>query len=100
MGRTSNAKERLLQVAFDLIWRQSYGAVSVDDICERAKVKKGSFYYFFPSKSELAVAAYEENWKQKQPKYDQVFSPLVPPLERIENYCQMVYEGQKEKQQK
>ena len=50
MGRTSNAKERLLQVAFDLIWQQSYGAVSVDDICQRAKVKKGSFYYFFPLK--------------------------------------------------
>ena len=43
MGRTSNAKERLLQVAFDLIWEQSYGSVSVDDICARAKVKKGSF---------------------------------------------------------
>ena len=100
MGRTSNAKERLLQVAFDLIWRQSYGSVSVDNICERAKVKKGSFYYFFPSKSDLAVAAYEEHWQQSRPKYDRTFSPLVPPLERIENYCQMVYEGQKEKQQK
>ena len=49
MGRTSNAKERLLQVAFDLIWQQSYGSVSVDHICKRANVKKGSFYYFFPS---------------------------------------------------
>ncbi len=48
MGRTSVAKEKLLQVAFDLIWQQSYGSVSVDDICERAKVKKGSFYHFFP----------------------------------------------------
>lgn len=100
MGRTSNAKERLLQVAFDLIWRQSYGSVSVDTICDRAKVKKGSFYYFFPSKSDLAVAAYEEHWQHCQPRYDRTFSPLVPPLERIENYCQMVYEGQKEKQQK
>lgn len=100
MGRTSNARERLLQVAFDLIWRQSYGSVSVDDICDRAKVKKGSFYYFFPSKSDLAVAAYEEHWQQNQPRYDRTFSPLVPPLERIENYCRMVYEGQKEKQQK
>src|ERR1700688_4957405 len=96
MGRTSNAKERLLQVAFDLIWRQSYGAVSVDDICERAKVKKGSFYYFFPSKSDLAVAAYEEHWQASRPQHDSVFSPQVPPLERIDNYCKMIYEGQKE----
>ena len=96
MGRTSNAKEKLLQVAFDLIWRQSYGAISVDDICERAQVKKGSFYYFFPSKSDLAAAAYEEHWQQMRPKYDALFSPQVPPLERIENYCKRVYAGQKE----
>src|SRR3984885_9179656 len=100
MGRTSDAKERLLQVAFDLIWQQSYGSVSVEDICERAKVKKGSFYYFFPSKSDLAVAAYEEHWQQSRPNYDRLFSPLVPPLERIENYAASVYERQREKFQK
>src|SRR5579862_5941467 len=100
MGRTSNAKERLLQVAFDLIWEQSYGAVSVDDICERAKVKKGSFYYFFPSKSDLATAAYEEHWQASRPSYDRIFSPLVPPLERVKDYCKMVYESQRERQAK
>ncbi len=100
MGRISNAKERLLQVAFDLISQNSYGGVSVDDMCERAKVKKGSFYYFFPSKSDLAVAAYEEHWQQRRPIYDRMFSPLVPPLERIENYCEALYEGQKEKKAK
>src|ERR1700677_948756 len=96
MGRTSDARERLLLVAFDLIWQQSYGSVSVEDICDRAKVKKGSFYYFFPSKSDLAVAAYEEHWQKGRPNYDRIFSPLVPPLERIENYCQFVYERQRE----
>jgi TetR/AcrR family transcriptional repressor of nem operon len=100
MGRTSNAKERLLQVAFDLIWQQSYGAVSVEDICERAKVKKGSFYYFFPSKCDLAVACYEEHWQKSRANYDRIFSPLVAPLERIENYCQFMYERQLEKFEK
>jgi TetR/AcrR family transcriptional repressor of nem operon len=100
MGRTSDAKERLLQVAFELIWQQSYGSVSVDQMCQRAKVKKGSFYYFFPSKSDLAVAAYEEYWQQNRPNYDRIFSPLVPPLERLENYCAHVYERQREKHEK
>jgi TetR/AcrR family transcriptional regulator, transcriptional repressor for nem operon len=100
MGRTSDARERLLQVAFELIWQQSYGSVSVDNICDRAGVKKGSFYYFFPSKSDLAIAAYEEHWQQKRPVFDQTFSPLVPPLERIGNYCRNIYEGQKEKKKK
>ena len=100
MGRTSDAPEKLLQVAFELIWQQSYGSVSVDDICDRAGVKKGSFYHFFPSKSDLAVAAYEAHWQHKQPLYDQVFSPLVPPLQRVENFCRTMYENQRESQQK
>src|SRR5438105_4631699 len=63
MGRASNAKERLLKAAGDLIWEQSYGAVTVDAICERADVKKGSFYHFFASKAKLAVAVLEAHWE-------------------------------------
>ena len=100
MGRTSDAKEKLLHVAFDLIWQHSYGSVSVDDICKRADVKKGSFYYFFPSKSDLAVAAYEQYWQHCRPEYDRIFSPQVPPLERIANYCRMIYDGQRKKKDK
>jgi TetR/AcrR family transcriptional repressor of nem operon len=100
MGRTSDAKEKLLDVAFELIWDQSYGSVSVDHICERAKVNKGSFYYFFSSKSDLAVAAYEEHWKSKQAAMDRIFSSEVAPLERLSKWCHYVYESQKEKAEK
>ena len=63
MGRTSNAKEHLMQAISQLIWGGSYGSTTIDDICERAGVKKGSFYYFFESKAELAVAALESDWQ-------------------------------------
>lgn len=95
MGRTSDARARLLNVAFELMWDSSYGGVSVDQICDRAKVNKGSFYYFFGSKSDLAVAAYEEHWKQEQPDLDRLFSAQVPPLERLERWCERIYQGQK-----
>src|SRR5690349_8933192 len=97
MGRTSDAKEKLLDVAFHLIWDSSYGGVSVDNICERAKVNKGSFYYYFGSKAELAVAAYEEHWRQKQPEMDRIFSTQVPPLQRLTDWCEFAYRFQKEK---
>jgi len=100
MGRTSDAKEKLLDVAFELIWDSSYGGVSVDQICERAKVNKGSFYHFYGTKADLAVAAYEEHWKQKQPEMDRLFSPQVPPLERLSGLCGYVYQAQKEKAEK
>ncbi|MGH7975891.1 MAG: TetR/AcrR family transcriptional regulator [Limisphaerales bacterium] len=100
MGRPSDAKEKLLQVAFDLIWNQSYGSVSVDHICNRARVNKGSFYHFFPSKSDLAVAAYEEHWREKQPELDRIFSPQIPPLERLELWCRNICNRQKQKVEK
>lgn len=97
MGRTSDAKEKLLDVAFQLIWDSSYGGVSVDQICERADVNKGSFYYYFGSKADLAVAAYEEHWKQRQPELDRIFSAQIPPLERLTRWCESAYDRQKER---
>ena len=100
MAKPTDTKEKLLQVAFDLIWNQSYGSVSVDQICERAHVNKGSFYHFFNSKSELAVEAYEENWREKQPELDRVFSPQNPPLERLLLWCDYVRNRQRQKAEK
>jgi TetR/AcrR family transcriptional regulator, transcriptional repressor for nem operon len=94
MARQSESKDKLLQVALELIWGQSYNAVSVDQICERAEVKKGSFYHFFPSKSDLTLAAYEDYWQACREKYDEIFSAQVPPLERLRRYCELVIETQ------
>ncbi|MGC4073631.1 MAG: TetR/AcrR family transcriptional regulator [Nibricoccus sp.] len=95
MGRTSDANERLLEAALDLIWEESYGAVTIDDICKRADVKKGSFYYFFSSKAELAVAALESMWQQSwKPNMDQAFSPSLDPLTRISSYLESIYQRQ------
>lgn len=95
MGRTSDAKERLLEAALDLIWERSYGMVTIDAICEKAGVKKGSFYYFFESKAELAVASLEENWTNNmRQKWDTAFSASTPPLDRIRNFFQGAYERQ------
>ena len=91
MGRTSDADKRLTSAALALMWEESYGAVSVDDICKRAEVKKGSFYYFFESKSVLAVAALDEMARGKRAVLDECFSPLKAPLERIRACCEATY---------
>lgn len=85
MGRTSDARERLLEAVIELIWAGSYGSTSVDHICERAGVKKGSFYHFFESKTDLALAGLEHGWTEHKRELDQIYSPVVPPLERILN---------------
>jgi TetR/AcrR family transcriptional repressor of nem operon len=92
-----DTKTKLLRTAVEMIWESSYGSVSVDDICARAGVKKGSFYYAFKSKSDLAVAASEYHWEEKRALMDQIFSSQVPPLERIERFCDVTMQDQLEK---
>ena len=100
MGRVSDAKQRLLQATIDLIWQNSYGAVTVDNICERAGVKKGSFYYFFPSKTDLVVAALDSHWQNLKPILDATFAPEVPPIDRFRNYFELLYQRQAAMQEK
>lgn len=88
MGRVSDAKERLMKAVRELIWTGSYGTTTIDQICERAGVKKGSFYYFFDSKADLAVAAIDEEWQRRRAEFDAMFSPTVPPLDRLKRYCE------------
>ena len=94
MGRVSDAKQRLMDAVLDLIWSGSYGATTIDQICDKAGVKKGSFYYFFDSKAELAAEAFEESWKEKRVELDAIFSPTVPPLERLKKYAEFAYNFQ------
>src|SRR5215471_5986520 len=96
MGRVSNAKERLMEAVVELIWTGSYGSTTIDQICEKAAVKKGSFYYFFDSKAELAETAIKEEWERKRTELDSVFSPTIPPLDRLRKYCELMYRFQAE----
>src|ERR1700740_1124420 len=93
MPRVSDMKERLTDAAMYLLWQNGYGAASVDAICERAGAKKGSFYYFFKSKSELAAAALDADWRKKRAEMDSIFSATVPPLGRFDRYFDFVYQN-------
>ena len=96
MGRVSDARQRLMEAVLELVWTGSYGSTTIDDICAKAGVKKGSFYYFFHSKADVAVAAVDQDWQKRRPELDSIFSPTVPPLERLRKYCDLAYRIQAE----
>lgn len=100
MGRTSDAKERLIQAMIDLMSTHSYGSLTIDVICDAAEVKKGSFYYFFKSKLDLALAAFEQVWNKAKPALDETYSPANAPLERLSIHFDRVYQKTVESQQK
>ncbi|HEY0256738.1 MAG TPA: TetR/AcrR family transcriptional regulator [Candidatus Methylacidiphilales bacterium] len=90
MGRKSDSRQRLMDAAHQLIQEYSYGAVTIEAICERAGVKKGSFYYFFESKSDLAVAAITAWRDERAASLANLFRPEAPAIERIWKYLDFV----------
>jgi TetR/AcrR family transcriptional repressor of nem operon len=83
-----------MDAAHGLIWSYSYGAVTIEAICDRARVKKGSFYYFFDSKVDLAVAALQAWYVERLRIMQEMMPPGTPPLERIRRYLSFAVENQ------
>jgi len=55
--RRAPARQKLLDAAMTVIREKGYVATTVDELCARAGVAKGSFFHHFPDKEALAVAA-------------------------------------------
>ena len=57
MARNGTAtREKIIDTAMELSLRQGHVATSIDEVISNAGITKGSFFYHFPSKKELAVA--------------------------------------------
>jgi TetR/AcrR family transcriptional repressor of nem operon len=92
MGRTSDAKERLIETAAALMHARGVNDVGVQEICATAGVQKGSFYHFFKSKDDLAAAAIDKHWSDARNQFWRLaFGEDVAPLDRIRRFFQMAY---------
>ena len=56
----SITRENILATAMGLALRQGHVATSIDEIIKEAEINKGTFFYHFPSKKNLAVAMIEK----------------------------------------
>jgi len=55
-SRSEETRSTILHTALELFSKNGYDATSVAEICKKAKVSKGAFYYHFPSKQDLFLA--------------------------------------------
>ncbi len=92
MGRTSDARERLLRSAMELIYARGYSSVGVKELCEHAGVNKCSFYHFFPSKRALCLEVIDSYREWTFGMLEEAMTADLPPLERIERLFELVYE--------
>jgi AcrR family transcriptional regulator len=72
-------RERLLEAACDLFYREGTVAVGVDKICQQAQVSKRSMYQLFSTKDELVAASLqltgERQLQARVPTQDDETSP-------------------------
>ena len=89
---SGTSKERLIRTASRLFHVRGYSSVGIQELCETAGVRRGSFYYFFPSKEALASAVldYEE-----MDLLEQIFKPAFEnggePLGRFDHFLRRLH---------
>lgn len=99
MGRTSDAREKILTAAQSLIELRGYSALGVAEICKTAGVPKGSFYYFFESKEALALTVLDEHWAEQQRDWSRILHSEAEPLERLRHLFEETEAEQRSGQQ-
>ena len=55
MKKGEESRQRLIACAARLFWKNGYAATGISEILAQAGLPKGSFYFYFKSKDDLAV---------------------------------------------
>lgn len=81
------SKELLLEAATELIRTQGYTSTTVDELCAKAGVSKGTFFHNFDSKEDLAVSA-AHRWSEVTSAFFKTapYHTKKDPLERVLGY--------------
>ena len=86
-GVQHQSKTRLLDAALTLVRTKGYAATTIDDVCNRAELTKGSFFHHFSGKEELAVEA-AKHWSAVTGGLFALapYTRLADPMERVLGY--------------
>lgn len=89
-----DTRSEIIRVGMELIATQGYGATGIGAVLQVAKVPKGSFYHYFPSKEDFGLAVidrFAEGYERFVCAFLQ--EPGVAPLQRLRNYLDAVAEA-------
>ncbi len=96
MIQKADTRQRILDTASELFHTQSFDAVGIAAVCDQAGVSKGSFFHFFGSKRDLALAVMDQFQAQiNETLIAKAFSSKYPPMERLERFVKELYVFQK-----
>lgn len=87
MSKRELKKDYLLEAGIKVMATRGYNGTSIQDIVDAASVPKGSFYTYFKSKEDFALAAIEMVADERMSATKKLVGDRkVPPLERLKNF--------------
>lgn len=81
--RRDRTRQRILEVAEDLVRARGVEAVTVDDITEAADIARRSFYHHFRSKHELLVPIARAHTRSLNRRIDRLIEKVEDPAEVV-----------------
>jgi TetR/AcrR family transcriptional regulator, transcriptional repressor for nem operon len=80
-------RDRIVRIAAEAWHAKSFDGIGTAELCRRAKVHKGSFFHFFPTKDALLLAVLERYAQQVDADFRAgPFARDVPPIERFTRF--------------
>lgn len=55
-----NTKNKIYNIATNLMQKEGYDNITIQNICEKAEVSVGSFYHYFESKNDILIELYKK----------------------------------------
>ncbi len=65
MKSSNETRQKLIDVTYEEVYEKGYQAASLSEILSKAQVHKGSMYYFFKNKKEMAMSALKEKMSER-----------------------------------
>ena len=82
-------KQQLVDAAAALFAERGYGATRISDICARAGVAKGLFYWYFPTKLDLFSELVRTMRHRLRKAQGDAMDPSADPLTRIRRHARL-----------
>jgi TetR/AcrR family transcriptional regulator, lmrAB and yxaGH operons repressor len=94
MPRTSDAKQRMVAAARELMREQGYHATAFSDVLQLSGAPRGSVYFHFPGgKSQLATAAADAHAQEQLELIDRVAEGAGSAAELVGRYVDLGRDG-------
>ena len=93
MSAVPDTRQRLIDAAVEVIETRGEAALRLGEIAEKAGIKQPSIYHFFPSREDLVVEAYREQYRRAVEQATRNFDEYIAQVETREEFIDAVEEG-------